>query len=873
MRVQSAILALATMWGAIMTSSTTLAGGSIHRAFLENGLEVLLARKEGVPLVTIEIVIRAGSFIEPPELDGLTHLHEHMFFKANRAIPDQEAYLKRLDELGMSWNGSTSNEVVRYFFTLPTELVEEGLVFMRDAIQSPLFLDEELTRERKVVLGEYDRWEANPATHLRKAVNQGLFGKYYSRKNPIGDRAIIQSATREQLQFIQDEFYVPNNAALIISGEYDPTTVLGLAEKIFGGWKRRPDPFTKHRIPSHPPLLANDYRIVDQPVKTASILIGWHGPSVTTEPRMTVIADVLSRVLDQPNSRFQKALVDSGVCAAASLGYYTQKYVGPVFLALETGPDRVVEALERARAEIAALVEGGIITEQELESAKRSIVNDEVFEREKARDFALALAFWWSVGGTDYYLEYPQTVQEVTLEEINDFARTYLTGHHVVGVMVSKDGREKYELDESVLRRAFEGSAEAGREAGTARLTLSSGATAIVRTLSAGDVATLQIHFPGVASRVDERLAGVEQLLLRTLVDVARKKHLDELNRLGIKLYSRAHADYSMIGFDCLRSSFDRALEILAHTALELDFADADLERNRERMLVEFARAMDHPEQRVSYVVNRTFYPEGHAYRAYPGGTDESLRAITAVDVSAHRRELLQGGNMLVVAVGALSRDKVKAALEERLGVVPTGGGSVGSLDDLAGPADERLNIERKEIPSNYVLGKFRAPGPDHPDHDALRLALRIFSRKLWLEVRSKRALTYAVGSSLIVRLKSMGYISVSTTKPNEALRVIYDTLADLVANALPEDEVAAAALTFSTSVYLSSEAPAEQAIRLAWSEVSTGDFRRAFELTDRLRRVTPSDVQRVLGEYVRDIHYGVVGPAENLDRELFLER
>src|SRR5262245_20617510 len=105
----------------------------IRASVLPNGLEVVLLPRHGVPLATVEVAVRAGACIEPPELNGLSHLHEHMFFKANRAYPDQPTYLRRLDALGASWNGSTSTEVVRYHFTVPSRLLREGLEFLRDA--------------------------------------------------------------------------------------------------------------------------------------------------------------------------------------------------------------------------------------------------------------------------------------------------------------------------------------------------------------------------------------------------------------------------------------------------------------------------------------------------------------------------------------------------------------------------------------------------------------------------------------------------------------------------------------------------------------------------------------------------------------------
>jgi zinc protease len=94
---------------------------------LKNGLEVLVIEDKTVPLVTIEISVKNGSFTESPEYNGLSHLYEHMFFKANKDIPNQEAFLNRTNELGMEWNGTTSNERVNYFFMLNRKFLVEGL--------------------------------------------------------------------------------------------------------------------------------------------------------------------------------------------------------------------------------------------------------------------------------------------------------------------------------------------------------------------------------------------------------------------------------------------------------------------------------------------------------------------------------------------------------------------------------------------------------------------------------------------------------------------------------------------------------------------------------------------------------------------------
>src|SRR6476660_6374260 len=127
---------------------TTLASAQNHlpsnffMKTLDNGLQVLVIEDNSVPIATIEIAVHNGSFTEDSVFNGLSHLYEHMFFKANRDIPSQEAYLQRVHELGISFNGTTGDERVNYFFTLPKGNLDEGLKFMNSAIRYPLFLTE-----------------------------------------------------------------------------------------------------------------------------------------------------------------------------------------------------------------------------------------------------------------------------------------------------------------------------------------------------------------------------------------------------------------------------------------------------------------------------------------------------------------------------------------------------------------------------------------------------------------------------------------------------------------------------------------------------------------------------------------------------------
>ncbi|MBA3806313.1 MAG: insulinase family protein, partial [Acidobacteria bacterium] len=185
---------------------------------LSNGLEVIVLEDHSVPLVTIELACKNGSYTEPPELNGLSHLYEHMFFKSNRSVANQEEYLKQIGQMGIAYNGQTQTELVNYYYTTTSPNMRVAMQFMRDSVRWPLFDKNEFEREREVVIGEIDRNESNPFFYLNREINDRLFFKYPSRKNPLGNRQTVSTATPDMMRLIQGRYYVPNNSAIVVTG-------------------------------------------------------------------------------------------------------------------------------------------------------------------------------------------------------------------------------------------------------------------------------------------------------------------------------------------------------------------------------------------------------------------------------------------------------------------------------------------------------------------------------------------------------------------------------------------------------------------------------------------------------------------------------
>ena len=435
--------------GATATKPATAKPASdIASRVLPNGLEVVVFEDHSVPIVTVELAVRNGSFTEPPELNGLSHLYEHMFFKANRAMANQEQYLQRIGQLGIAYNGETREEVVEYYFTTTSPNLRAAMNFMRDATRYPLFNESEFERERQVVIGEIDRNESEPGYYLGVEMTNRLFYKYPSRKNALGNRQTVSSATTAMMRLIQGRYYVPNNSALVITGDVRAEEIYKLAQEFFGDWARRDkDPFVEFPMVEHPPLAKSEGAVIKQPITNVFLQIGWQGPSIGKDDAATYAADTFSFITQQPDSRFQRNLVDSGLVNGVSFGYYTQRNVGPIYVTAVTTPDKAQAALRAIYNELAHFNDKDYYTDEQLESAKALLEADDLYSREKFDEYAKTLGFWWSSTGIDYFRGYLGNLRRTSRADISRYVTTYIQGKpHVSLALISEQAQQQAKL-------------------------------------------------------------------------------------------------------------------------------------------------------------------------------------------------------------------------------------------------------------------------------------------------------------------------------------------------------------------------------------------------------------------------------------------
>lgn len=426
----------------------------IQRKVLPNGLEVIVVENHGVPLATIEVDVKNGSFTQTPEYAGLAHMYEHMFFRANSKYPEPEAFVGRAGDLGAVFNGSTREENVNYYLTVSADSMDAGIRFLSAALLAPLFRQDELGRERQVVIGEYDRNESSPFFQLTQEMDKLLYPGNFSRKNVIGDRQVILTTTPEKMRTIQRKYYIPNNSVLIVSGDVKPAQVFASAERELGKWQRGVDPFVSDPIPAIPVLTKNEGVVVEAGVGAVTVFLQWQGPSVGRDPKSTYTADVFSDVLNDPGSNFQQRLVDSGLWQSMGVNYYTLNNVGPITISGQTSPENLRKALTALEAEIAKFNDANYFDPGEVEATKAHRAVTSAFDRERASGFAHTLGFWWSVADLEYYMGYVDNMAKQTTSDLRAYASKYILGKpRITGVLIDPASRSRLGLTTAELAK------------------------------------------------------------------------------------------------------------------------------------------------------------------------------------------------------------------------------------------------------------------------------------------------------------------------------------------------------------------------------------------------------------------------------------
>ncbi|MBC7844025.1 MAG: insulinase family protein [Gemmatimonadaceae bacterium] len=418
------------------------AASIIRRDSLANGMQVIVVENHSVALATAHVVFRGGAMTQTAELQGVPHLFEHMLFKSYRGMDDsgfdRDASLSKA-----AYNGATGDESVSYTMWLPSDKLGECMQMLADLVRDPNFLDKDLQTERFVVRNEMQRAQSNPEYLLSAAVEQGLWGSWYPRKNTIGTDVSLFSVNPATLKQLYQKWYVPNNSALIVTGDVQAEKVFGEARKHFGRWKRSADPFVANPVPPPPPFDSVQAYVYTHQVQTVTVQMNWRGPDLRSDSVGALDADAFVDLLNADDSQMQRLLVDTGNFQSASFGHSTYRHGSELQFRGVTTPDKLLLALGLLASELGKFTDPSYFDANALAAADKRRRVRQVLALEESSSFASSLGDIWATAGFDFFLGHDAAVGARSASTISAFAGRYIAKKPYVLGVLTPEGTEQ----------------------------------------------------------------------------------------------------------------------------------------------------------------------------------------------------------------------------------------------------------------------------------------------------------------------------------------------------------------------------------------------------------------------------------------------
>jgi zinc protease len=397
----------------------------VHEAILDNGLKILLLEDHKSPAVTFQVWYRVGSRNEKDGKSGLSHFLEHMMFKGTPEVKPEE-YSRLIAKNGGRSNAFTSSDMTVYFAIMSREKIGIEIELEADRMANALLGDTYFEPEKKVIQEERRlRTDDNPASALGEMASAAAYLVHPYRRPVVGWMDDIQNLTRQDLVDYYKLYYAPNNAFVVVTGDFSTAEILSKIKAAFEKIPRGAEP-PKVRA-EEPPQRGERRVILKKEAELPFIVMFYHAPNLKSPDSYAL--DVLSVVLaGGRSSRLYHPLVYQKRIVRSIDADYGSVSIDPTGFSVtaQLMPGKEPAAIEREIDNVLQKVKAELISERELQKAKNQIEAAFVFAQDSIFGQAMKIGYYEIAGGWRQMDSYLDGIRKVTREDVRRVAKQYL---------------------------------------------------------------------------------------------------------------------------------------------------------------------------------------------------------------------------------------------------------------------------------------------------------------------------------------------------------------------------------------------------------------------------------------------------------------
>jgi zinc protease len=398
------------------------------------------------------------------------------------------------------------------------------------------------------------------------------------------------------------------------------------------------------------------------------------------------------------------------------------------------------------------------------------------------------------------------------------------------------------------------------------------GVKVIHRPNAANDVVAVNLYLLGGVRQLSPATQGIEELLLNAAEYGSAKYPGAALRRAwsltGSEISVSAEPDWTRYGFEGVRQEFDSSFAVFADRLMHPTLAPKSVKLAGTRLLTRLRQQKAHPDGLVSILADSIAFAN-HPYGLNPDGTEQSLASLDSATLGRYVAEQIVQSRMLLVVVGNVKREIVERAVSKTLATLPVGSYQWTLPQPLAHPTANATFV-RRLLPTNYILGIFQGPLTSDPDYPAFRMATALLGSRVSNSVREEYGLSYAAYAPFMERGVSAGGLYVSTNSPDDAMVLMKKAVADMKDFPIGTLNMRYIAEQWIIDYLSENSTSSSQADFLARAQLYHGDYRKASEEMESLRRVTSIGVRSASTKYFKNIQFVYVGDTTRVERKSF---
>ncbi len=851
---------------------------------LDNGLQVLLFPDSSKQTVTVNVTYMVGSRHEGRGETGMAHLLEHMVFKGT---PTHDDIWKSLEDHGARFNGTTWLDRTNYYETLPTTEpgnLEWALTMEADRMVNSKISQEDLSTEFSVVRNEFQMGENNPVGVLWQRIVSAAYIWHNYGKSTIGSKSDIERVPASSLKKFYKNYYQPDNAMLVVAGNFKNAEALELVQKHFGAIPRPQR--TLDETYTVEPIQDGARHVELRRVGDVAACGTVYHICAASHPDFAAI-DVIQNILtEEPSGRLYKALVESGMAASVfGIGFGLKE---PGFI-LNIAEVRLQDPVDPVLDKMVEVIEGlgeNPITDDEVKRAKNRLLKNIELALKSSGRIGVELSEWAAAGDWRLFFLHRDRIETINSDHVRRVAAHYFKAtNRTSGTFYPEKKIDRTEVPETpnvlALVRDYEGTEALSEgeefeatpdniESRVTRKTLAGGMKlALLPKETRGDAvnAVLTMRFGSerdIKGRQDA-LGLVPQMLMRGSKTHTYQQIQDKLDELKASVRVSGGDGTVNVNMQTDREHLPAVVELVGEVLKEPVFATDEFEVVKKEGLAALEQQLSDPQALAFKKIMRHMNPyprDDVRYIPTVAESIERLKAVDADDLRAIHKELYGASDSCITVVGDFDKAEVVAAAEKMMGSwkSPRRFKRIETefRGDIQGGEDVILTPDKKNAMVACAVNiEMRDDDPEYPALHLANYVLGSSAKSRLLErMRQKEGLSYGAGSGFMADSEDrnaffFGYGICAPDKADQAYDSMLDEFAILVRDGIGAEELASAKASYALQVKtkLASDGAVARMLNEGLYLERTMAFQK--DLSQNVQDLTPSQVHKALKKHL----------------------